>query len=71
MTERYRLTPEDRRAVILDAARDVAAKNGGDPLTITLRATAAACRLPTSVETVKYHFGTVTDLRAAVATDPK
>lgn len=65
--QRARLTPDERRAVIIDAGVDMAQRNGGDLLTLTLSGVADACRIPTSVRTVKYHFGTIRGLRLAVS----
>ena len=64
-TIRHRLTPEQRQAVIIEAGVDLARKRG-DLLALTMRDVAAACRVHTSPETVKYHFGTIDALRDAV-----
>ena len=66
MSIRYRLPPEDRREVILEAAEAVARENGGDLLAVRLMDVHRKCRIPTSLESIKYHFGTAPELRDAL-----
>lgn len=62
---RSRLTPEERREVILSAAVEVARLGGNDPNLLTRDAVADKCVPPTSADTVKHYF-TMPALRAAV-----
>ena len=62
---RHRLKPHQRRDVIIDAGVFVALAEG-DVLALTMRDVASRCRVHTSPETVKYHFGTIDRLRDAV-----
>lgn len=63
MTYQTRLTPEDRRDVIIDAAARLI-RTGTDPLALTRARVAGACRVETSPDTVKHYF-TMEELRAA------
>ena len=71
MTERRRLSPDERKAVILDAAAQVVEKNHGNLLAVTMKATANVCSVPTSEATIKYYFKTEKGLRQAVEANLK
>lgn len=60
-----RLTPDERRAVILRAAVKLTRDNGGSVLAWSRADVAQACEVQTSEDTVKHYF-TQPDLRAAV-----
>lgn len=62
--KRRRLTPDERRGVILAAARRVASRHE-NPLAMTRAEVAEACDIPTSFETVKLYFPHMADLRKA------
>jgi hypothetical protein len=62
---RVRLTPDQRRAVILDAAVRLT-KDRGSVLAWTCGDVADACSVPTNFETVKEYY-TMEQLRQAVS----
>lgn len=64
MTQR-RLTPDERRKVILDAAIELTKQNDGDVLSWTREDLAKACAVPTAVDTIK-HYYTQPELRELV-----
>lgn len=68
MTRRHRLSPDDRRTVIITAARRLADQVGAAAL--THGDVAARCTIQTSVKTVKHYFPTRADLARSV-TEPK
>ena len=53
-TERRRLAPDERRQVIIDAAKTLA--NEGGHIALSARAVAKRCAVPTSVHTVKHYY---------------
>lgn len=55
MTERVRLTVEERKAIILSAALKVARLKGLDQ--VTYQNVAEACASPTTAATVRYYVG--------------
>lgn len=55
MTTAYRLRPDRRREIILEAAVRVLRRDGRDA--VTCRAVAAECVIPTGTSTVKYYYG--------------
>lgn len=62
---RVRLTPDERREIILTAATKVARDAPGGVMALTMESVASACQPPTSKDTVK-HYWTMPDLRQAV-----
>ena len=67
MTQR-RMTPEERRGVIVQAALKTSEKNGLSAW--TRQDVAEVCAVATSAETVKHYFPIQDDLRKAVLADP-
>ncbi len=63
--ERERMDPQVRRALIVEAAHDVACRDG-NLRDVTHESTAEACAVTTSVATVRWYFRTIGDLRLAV-----
>lgn len=61
---RVRLTQEQRRAQVLDAAYGLACD--GHLMTMSLAQIAAACACSTSKSTIKYHFKSLSGVRGAV-----
>lgn len=70
MTKRTRLSPEQRRNLIVAAALRVANKSGSLQ-SITDEAVAKECTVATSKQTVRWYFRLTNDLRAAVAAHPE
>ena len=64
-TTRKRLTPEQRRSIIIEAGVDLARKRG-DLLMLTVHDVAANCRITTAPITVRHYFRTIDALRDAV-----
>lgn len=62
---RVRLSPDDRRGVIITAARRLV-EEAGSLAVLTHGGVAARCVLPTSIKTVKHYFPTRADLVRAV-----
>ena len=60
------MTADERKAIIIEAARSIAADRGVEY--INGQAVADACRVPTSRETVKRYFR-MSELRALVAAE--
>jgi AcrR family transcriptional regulator len=54
VADRIRLWPDERRRLILDAARRVVGQRGRSAL--TMRDVAEACEVRTSISLVKYYF---------------
>jgi hypothetical protein len=64
------LSPMERRAVIVRAARWVLEHGPERKIPFTLRMICDNCDVPTSVSCVKHYFGTLGKLRAAAQGDP-
>lgn len=65
MADKVRLTPEQRKTLIINAA--VKVSNDVGLFTWTRKQVAAACTLPTDFETVKHYFPKNDELRKIVA----
>lgn len=66
MTQKVRLSPDERKDVIIDAAMRLVERDSVDLLTITREQIAGACRVATSPDTVKHYFK-MPELRNAVS----
>ncbi|QDP66963.1 MAG: hypothetical protein Unbinned3138contig1000_5 [Prokaryotic dsDNA virus sp.] len=66
-TSRARLTPDERRDMIVRAGVSVAKAGEHGVYDATYDSVADACEAPTSRWTVKHYFPTVAELRGAVS----
>lgn len=65
MKQEARLTPEDRRKVIINAAVEQAVDAG--IMSVSFDSVAERCKIKTSPGTVRWYYRTVGDLREAAA----
>ena len=64
--ETKRMNPTQRRALIIEAAHDIASECDGGLLALDYDTVSEWCAVPTSVGTIRRYFHTIGDLQRAV-----